>query len=179
VESLVDSGRRLEVQVDEAGVMKIWGSFEKTTAMSPEILKVPTNKEVLTFNEDALVERVLAESKASHVDQSEGEFEWGVYPDEHKAPEPENVEPGLSQWTREILRREEQRRAEHVLATILAFVPHRLAHEEIGDANEAIATRRLTGWRLWVKVVTTIFWVALNVVREGAAAFLGKKKGGG
>jgi hypothetical protein len=65
-------------------------------------------------------------------------------------------------------------RAARVFATLLAFVPRRIADEEVGDALEVISTFEFQGWRLWLKVVSTIFWVLVNAVREGASATLGK-----
>ncbi|MBI2395954.1 MAG: hypothetical protein HYV09_40695 [Deltaproteobacteria bacterium] len=72
------------------------------------------------------------------------------------------------------------RRATSILEWITAFVPRRIANEEIGDALEVIYQNAHKG-RLfvWAKVVTTIFFVLLNVVRELAASMLGKKRGGG
>ncbi len=71
------------------------------------------------------------------------------------------------------------RRASNVLEYLTAFVPKRVADEEIGDALESIHRNANLGRRyVWIKVVSTIVWVVVNAVREMASAILGKKRGG-
>jgi hypothetical protein len=60
------------------------------------------------------------------------------------------------------------------------FVPKRVAYEEIGDALEVIARRLQNGcpvWQAYVKMVTTLVWIAINAIREAVSGG-GKKKGG-
>jgi transcriptional regulator with XRE-family HTH domain len=65
------------------------------------------------------------------------------------------------------------RAATTIFSVIEAALPKRLANEELGDALEYIAAHP-RGWRVWVKIVSTIFWTGLNTVREWRSAFGGK-----
>jgi hypothetical protein len=59
------------------------------------------------------------------------------------------------------------------------LVPKRISNEEIGDAVECINAMLIDPTckhsRIWLKVVTTWFWVAINGVRNFTSAFMGKK----
>jgi hypothetical protein len=57
-------------------------------------------------------------------------------------------------------------------------VPKRIAQEDIGDALELIGNLRTDGaspWMIWLKVISTFCWVAMNSVREVTSALLGRK----
>jgi len=57
--------------------------------------------------------------------------------------------------------------------------PTRITDEEIGDALEVLERLSRSGapsWRLYLKIATTYFWLAVNVVRELSSAITGKKR---
>jgi hypothetical protein len=62
------------------------------------------------------------------------------------------------------------RAARTVFGVVEVLLPKRLASEELGDALEYIAAHP-RGWRVWVKIVSTIFWTGVNAVREWRSAF--------
>lgn len=69
-------------------------------------------------------------------------------------------------------------RARRVLDAVSACVPKRLADEEIGDALELITRMETEGrskFLCWTKVATTVFWVAVNALREIRRSWKGKK----
>ncbi len=65
--------------------------------------------------------------------------------------------------------------AESVFAWLEGLVPKGMSSREIGDAIEVITMRRLMGWSLYRKLASTIFWVAVNAVREVCSAMAGRK----
>jgi hypothetical protein len=70
----------------------------------------------------------------------------------------------------ETLRRQETQllHASRALGFIELLVPKRIADEELGDAAEALLRlieQRRPRWQVYLKVVTTIFWVLLNAFR--------------
>lgn len=69
--------------------------------------------------------------------------------------------PGVATWTFNLIE---------------VLVPRRIRQEEIGDTLELIVLRRLQGWRLYVKLATTTFWVFINSLREVSSGLLGKKR---
>jgi hypothetical protein len=62
------------------------------------------------------------------------------------------------------------RAATTLFGIVEALLPKRLAHEELGDALEYIAAHP-RGWRVIVKIVSSIFWIGVNAVREWRSAF--------
>lgn len=61
------------------------------------------------------------------------------------------------------------------------LVPKRLANEEIGDALEVITEhfkRSPKRWPVYLKLVTTIFWIAVNTIRYLLASLKGSKAEG-
>lgn len=69
-------------------------------------------------------------------------------------------------------------KSELILELAAAFVPQRIANEEIGDALELLAMQRVLGGSRWwraAKVASTLFWVGLAAVREIVASLNGKK----
>ena len=65
------------------------------------------------------------------------------------------------------------------LASLLA--PKRVREEEIGDALEDIHRRLSQGqpaWKIYLRVASTLFWVAINSLREITGALLGRSKAG-
>jgi Fe2+ transport system protein B len=58
-------------------------------------------------------------------------------------------------------------RASKALELLEALVPRRIANEEIGDAQEFIhrmASAHRPGWMIYLKVVTTYFWILTHAV---------------
>lgn len=66
-----------------------------------------------------------------------------------------------------------------IFAVVEAFVPARIAREEVGDALEYISQPDCPRWRFWTKVVTTLLWVLVNAFRELTSALLGRKSSAG
>ncbi len=63
------------------------------------------------------------------------------------------------------------------LAGIL--LPPRLVKEDLGDAIEllnALAAAGAPAWVLYAKALSTLFWLAINAVREISSALFGKDK---
>jgi hypothetical protein len=63
-----------------------------------------------------------------------------------------------------------------VLGLLSLILPRRLRDEDLGDALEDLACLRRSGaprWQLHVKVVSTVFWLSLNAVREISSALQG------
>lgn len=56
--------------------------------------------------------------------------------------------------------------AVRILGGIAAFVPKRLRNEEIGDALEYLAAADCPRWAIYVKLISTLFWVGVNAIRE-------------
>jgi hypothetical protein len=74
------------------------------------------------------------------------------------------------------------RAVDTVFTLISAVLPSRICRDEIGDAMEMINRYVQEGRSPWIvrlKVVTTIFWLLVNTVREVAASFLKLKIGAG
>lgn len=72
-------------------------------------------------------------------------------------------------------------RAEAIFDFIALLIPKRLRNEELGDASEVIEARIRAGhpsWKIYTKVASTIFWIAVNSCRELAGAVLGRAKSG-
>ena len=68
-------------------------------------------------------------------------------------------------------------RPREILEFVTLLVPRRIAEEEIGGALEQIHYLSSLGrprWQLWLKVVTTLFWVCLNSLREITSAVRGR-----
>lgn len=68
--------------------------------------------------------------------------------------------------------------AESILTWFEAIFSKRVRGEEIGDALELIHRfegRRLARALICTKVVTTVFWLIINSIRECASSLLGKK----
>ncbi|WP_437329999.1 hypothetical protein [Sorangium sp. So ce381] len=61
-----------------------------------------------------------------------------------------------------------------VFGFVTLFVPKRLVDEEIGDALELMAKHfrysRLL-WPIYVKLASTVFWMAINAIRYLFASF--------
>jgi transcriptional regulator with XRE-family HTH domain len=55
-----------------------------------------------------------------------------------------------------------------------ALLPPRLCREELGDAREFIGDTSRPMLARWVKVVSSLFWVGLNAIREYVGALAGK-----
>ncbi len=93
------------------------------------------------------------------------------------------VEPGEEEFVdRAIARMTARIAAESRVARGFDFiellVPKRVAAEEIGDAMELIARLLREGgpaWQIYLKAITTAFFVLLNGVREVTSSLLGKK----
>jgi hypothetical protein len=67
--------------------------------------------------------------------------------------------------------------ARRAFVLVSALVPKRLSDEEIGDALEVISRMESEGRSRWLcrlKVVSAIFWVLVNAVREARQAWKGK-----
>jgi hypothetical protein len=60
--------------------------------------------------------------------------------------------------------------------TIEALVPRRLRNEELGDGLEFIRDLDRPRWQRYLKISSTLFWVAINAVREVVSSALGQKK---
>jgi hypothetical protein len=63
--------------------------------------------------------------------------------------------------------------------TISLFIPDRIADEDLGDAIEDIHRRLYAGqhpWRIYCKMASTAFWIAINSLREIIGALGGKAK---
>lgn len=92
---------------------------------------------------------------------------------------------GLGRWLLRLTGPEAPRghvveRAERYLSLIELLVPPRLRQEEIGDAREIIhrlVAEGTPGWhrRVRVKLISTVFWVLLNALRELAAGIFDRK----
>jgi hypothetical protein len=61
------------------------------------------------------------------------------------------------------------RAATSVFDALLRLVPDRIAREEVGDSLDDVYRRSLTGWRLWLKVASTVFITLFNVAREAVS----------
>lgn len=69
------------------------------------------------------------------------------------------------------------KRPRQALEFVSLLVPRRIAEEEIGDALEQIHRLSCLGrprWQLWLKVMTTLFWVLINSIREITSAVRGR-----
>lgn len=70
-------------------------------------------------------------------------------------------------------------RATRVLDWLDGLLPRRITGEDLGDAIELISAQQALGRRcgLWfyLKMLSTIFWLIVNAVREVSAAAQGKK----
>jgi sigma-70-like protein len=70
-------------------------------------------------------------------------------------------------------------RASGFFDTISVFIPGRIADEDLGDALEDIHRRLCAGqrsWRIYCKIASTAFWIAINSLREILGALGGKAK---
>lgn len=74
--------------------------------------------------------------------------------------------------------------ASRALGFVELLVPKRIANEELGDAAETIlrlVEQRRPQWQVYLKVVTTIFWVLFNAFRtsgrRAAVRKTAKRKG--
>jgi hypothetical protein len=79
----------------------------------------------------------------------------------------------------ETSRAETLRKVESTFSVVELMIPPKLRGEEIGDALEEINRMAVRPdfrrWRVWLKVASTCFWVAVNAVRQVSSAILGKK----
>jgi hypothetical protein len=66
--------------------------------------------------------------------------------------------------------------ASSFLSWVEILLPPRLRREDVGDALELIARRRLHGVKLYTKLLTTAFWLLTNALREVSSSLLGKKR---
>jgi len=70
------------------------------------------------------------------------------------------------------------RSAHAVFQLVQLGVPKRLSREEIGDALEVIhqlVQVHASAWKIYLKIATTVGWLALNVIREVSSALLGRR----
>ena len=62
-----------------------------------------------------------------------------------------------------------------VFAVVSLLVPKRLAHEELGDAEEYIRRSERRAWEVYVKTVSAVFWVLVNSLGEITSVLWGKR----
>lgn len=69
--------------------------------------------------------------------------------------------------------------AERVFSWLAILAPRQVWQQETGDALEVIAAMRREGcpeWKVKVKIISTVFWVFFNAIREIVGSFAGRKK---
>lgn len=135
----------------------------------------PPLKTVLTYSDWKYVHHALGTGHVSYISTASSEPATYVVLDDFDFMVPISLfrEPEL------IDSRITAARLSASLGLLGLFVPKRLSSDEIGDAVESLyIMARDPGcprWRMWVKVATTWFWVAINAVREIRSAWGGKK----
>lgn len=70
--------------------------------------------------------------------------------------------------------------SQRVFEMTALVLPRRLAMEDLGDAQEALAALAKSGcpaWKLRVKILSTVFWLAIKTIREVVAGLTGRKTG--
>jgi hypothetical protein len=65
------------------------------------------------------------------------------------------------------------RLATYLFECLSLTIPSRQADEEIGDALEVISSLD-SRWKIWLKTVSTVFWLFVNALREVTSALYGK-----
>jgi len=61
-----------------------------------------------------------------------------------------------------------------VLGFVEGMIPKRIAKEELGDAEEYMRAPGRTRLQIYLKLVSTVFFVGLNALREVLSSLRGK-----